>query len=169
MNLTVWPWIVYANMNEKKCLVWISETRKRNISWESVIYIIMQYTIWQNLLFEHFLSNMFDTISKLNKILFYIWYIICIPCLFASLKGTSVSFSIQSVQNHCKKRSFYFLQISTTLVLQQYYNLEMNFFLIRDTSKTWIGSIQKNKTLNKENHADNANMLVYLILTVISV
>ena len=96
--------LFYANMNEKKCLVWISETRKRNISWESVIYIIMQYTIWQNVLFEHFLSNMFDTISKLNKILFYIWYNICISYLFASLKGTSVSISIQSVQNHCRKK-----------------------------------------------------------------
>ena len=41
----------------------------------------------------------------------------------------------------------------------------MNFFLIRDTSKTWIGSLQKNKTLNKEIDADNSNKLVYSILT----
>ena len=37
----------------------------------------------------------------------------------------------------------------------------MNFYLIRDTSKTWIGTLQKNKNLNKEIDLGNLNKLVY--------
>ena len=37
----------------------------------------------------------------------------------------------------------------------------MNFYLIRDTSKTWIGTFQKNKNLNKEIDLGNLKKLVY--------